>query len=98
MTAINLTKSLTGFAAAIVMTTVTLAAGGSASAHGMSHMGSNSHTLSLSHTNTMTTISDHRRDRRHRRFISVGYVAPELVCVYKRTAYGLVKICPDDWY
>jgi hypothetical protein len=100
MTNINLTKTLTGFAAAAVVATVTLAASGNAFAHGMSHMGSTSHNLSLSQSNTMIKTSDHGRDRdrRHRRFFSVGYVAPELVCVYKRTAYGLVKICPDDWY
>jgi len=102
MTKINLSKTLTGFAAAAVVATVTFAASGNAFAHGMGHMNSGLHTTNLSTTttNTLSKTSDHSRDRdrRHRRFFSVGYVTPDLVCVYKRTIHGLVKICPDDWY
>jgi hypothetical protein len=104
MTMINLSKTFTGIAAAAI-TTATLTASGSAFAHGMGHMssGMGTHTTNFVQTNGVTKTSDHgrdhdRRDRRHRRFIAFGYVAPDYACIYKRTIDGLVKICPDDWY
>jgi hypothetical protein len=108
MTKINLSKSLTGIAAAVAIATVTFAISDSAFAHGsMGHMSSGPHTLSLTQTNTttktntMNKTSDHDRgrfDRHHRRFFAFGYVTPGYACVYKRTINGIVKICPDDWY
>jgi hypothetical protein len=97
MTKIN---AFTGCAAALVAT-VTLAASGSAFAHGMGgHMGgSGPHMGNVTTTKTTTTkIIEHHDHLRHRRFFAFGYVAPDYVCVWKRTVHGLVKICPDHWY
>jgi hypothetical protein len=97
---IKFAKILAGTAAAAFI--ATFAAGGTAFAHGMGHMGSmgsGPHTLNLTQTKTtVSKIRDHDRFR-HRRFFAFGYVAPDYACVYKRTIDGrLVRICPEDWY
>ncbi len=104
MSNLALTRALAAFTTAAVLAVGTLAGSGPADAHGMGmgHMSGppmGTHTVNLSQTSHNLSIGDHDHDRsrlRRFRFIDVGYAAaPVSSCFYKRTVWGLAKICPD---
>jgi hypothetical protein len=99
MTNFNFARVLVGVAGAAVLTTLTLAGAGSASAHGMGgHLGGMTgivnHNLNL--VQTSGKIGDRDRFRRHFRFVDVGYAGLTTGCFWQRTAWGnFIKVCPD---
>lgn len=101
MTNFNFTRVFIAAAAAAAMTVAAL---GTASAHGGgmggSHMGSmTSHTTPSTvnlNTNKSVTLHD---GRRHFRFIRFGVINTASVCVYRWTRLGRrVLVCPDQDY
>ena len=109
MMKLNVTSVLAGAATAAA---ITIAASGSALAHGGGlggHMGgSMGHntvvgpikTVTSTKTEKVTRIED--RDRRRFRFGRFGYVGVGVlaspVCYYKWTSLGRVRMCPDVDY
>lgn len=79
-----------------VLATGMVAGADAAFAHGLGgHMGGTIGLLphNVSPFTNVNRLVDH--DRRRFRFFDIGYAAPSFGCFYKRTVWGLVKICPD---
>ena len=103
MTKLNVTSILAGAATAAA---ITIAASGSALAHGggMGRMGGNVvHNTFVGPNKTVNPIKTEKvvridRDRRRFRFGRFGYVGVDVVaspvCYYKWTSLGRVRICP----
>ena len=104
MTKLNVTSVLAGVATAAA---ITIAASGSALAHGGGmggHMGGNmGHNTVVGPIKTVTLTKTEKvvridRDRRRFRFGRFGYVGVDVVaspvCYYKWTNLGRVRICP----
>ena len=102
MTKLNVTNVLAGAATAAA---ITIAASGSALAHGggmSGHMGGSiggnvgHNTVAVTKTEKVVRIGD--RDRRRFRFGRFGYVGVDVlaspVCYYKWTTVGRVRFCP----
>jgi len=111
MAKLNATNVL---AAAATAAALTIAASGSALAHGGGmgggHMGGNmggnmgggnvghTRTTNMIETNKVTHIRFHDRRRFHFVRFGYGYVDASPVCFYKWTSVGRVRICPDFGY
>jgi hypothetical protein len=98
MTNFNLTRILSGAAAAVA---VTIAMSGGVFAHGMGggHMGNmveHNTSTNVTGNNKLTHLGNH--DGRRFRFIRFGYLGNSPVCIYKWTELGRVRVCPNYDY
>jgi hypothetical protein len=104
MTKLNVTGILAG---AATFAAITIAASGSALAHGGGMGGNRGHSAVVAPTKAVTPTKIEKvvridRDRRRVRFGRFGFfdvaAAPVPACFYKWTSLGRVRICPDLGY